>query len=288
MENLDLQSNVDEAVEAGMTALTTYGLSVIGAIVILIVGWIVAGWVSGMVRRSAEKSDRLDTTLGHFFASLVKYAILAFTVVAVLSRFGIETASFIAVIGALGLAIGLAMQGTLSNVASGVMLIIFRPFKLGDFVDIAGTSGTVKEIGLFFSELASPDNVQIIVPNSEIWGDIIKNFSGNAIRRVDLLMGIGYGDSIDKAIDTMKAEISGDDRIHSDPEPFFAVSELADSSVNITVRVWVNAPDYWGVKFGLTKAFKEAFDREGIEIPFPQRVIHRGDSDEPSDETGDT
>lgn len=271
---MELEEQMATVVEASMGILTTYGLSVIGAIVILIVGWTVAGWVAGSIRRRSAKSERIDTTLGSFFASMAKYAILAFTIIAVLSRFGVETTSFVAVLGALGLAIGLSLQGTLSNIASGVMLIIFRPFKVGDFVDTAGVSGTVKDITLFTTEMATGDNVKVIVPNGAVWGGTIKNFSGNTTRRVDMVMGIGYGSSIDHAIKTMGDIIAADDRVHGDPAPFFAVGELADSSVNIIVRVWVNAPDYWGVKFELTKAFKEAFDREGIDIPFPQTVVH--------------
>lgn len=271
---VDVEQQMTEAVEAAMSIVTTYGLSVIGAIVILIVGWIVAGIVSSSIRKTSARSDRIDTTLGSFFASLAKYAILTFTVIAVLDRFGVETTSFVAVLGALGLAIGLSLQGTLSNVASGVMLIIFRPFKVGDFVDTAGVSGTVKDITLFTTEMATGDNIKVIVPNGAVWGGTIKNFSGNSTRRVDLVMGIGYGASIDHAIKTMDEIIKADSRIHSDPAAFFAVGELADSSVNIIVRVWANASDYWGVKFDLTKQFKEAFDREGIDIPYPQSVVH--------------
>ncbi len=271
---MELDQQMVDAIKASITVLTSYGLSVVGAIIIFILGWIAACWVAGSIRRAAEKSERFDTTLGKFFASLAKYAVLTFTLIAVLSQFGVETTSFIALLGALGLAIGLALQGTLSHIASGVMLIIFRPFKIGDFVDTAGVSGTVKTIGLFTTELSTGDNLQVIVPNGSIWGGTIKNFSTNSTRRVDLVMGIGYGSNIDHAIKTMNGIIGADDRIHGDPAPFLAVGELADSAVNIMVRVWVNAPDYSGVKSDLTKQFKEAFDREGIEIPFPQTVVH--------------
>ncbi|MEQ8735329.1 MAG: mechanosensitive ion channel [Rhodospirillaceae bacterium] len=271
---MELEKQMVEAIEAGMTVITTYGLSVVGAVVILIIGWVVSGRVASSIRKAGERSNKIDATLTSFFASVAKYAVLVFTFIAVLSRFGVETTSFVAVLGALGLAIGLSLQGTLANVASGVMLIMFRPFKVGDFVDTAGVSGTVKDITLFTTELATPDNVKVIVPNGAVWGDTIKNFSGNTTRRVDMVMGIGYGSSIDQAIKTMSEIIAADNRIHDDPEPFFAVGELADSSVNIIVRMWTNAPDYWGVKFDLTKSFKEAFDREGIEIPFPQTVVH--------------
>lgn len=271
---MELEEQMAETVEAVMAILTTYGLSVVGAVVILIVGWIVSGWVARSIRKAATKSETIDVTLASFFASMAKYGILTFTLIAVLSRFGVETTSFVALLGALGLAIGLSLQGTLANVASGVMLIIFRPFKVGDFVDTAGVSGTVKDITLFTTEMATGDNVKVIVPNGAVWGGMIKNFSGNATRRVDMVMGIGYGSNIDHAIKTMTDIVNADNRVHGDPEPFFAVGELADSSVNIIVRVWTNAPDYWGVKFDLTKSFKEAFDREGIDIPFPQTVVH--------------
>ncbi|MDD9896861.1 MAG: mechanosensitive ion channel, partial [Gammaproteobacteria bacterium] len=221
-----LEQHQTEAIAASIGVISNYGLSVVGAIIIFVVGWITAGWVSRLIRRAAERSDRFDTTLGSFFASIAKYAILAFTLIAVLSRFGVETTSFVALLGALGLAIGLALQGTLGHIASGVMLIIFRPFKIGDFVDTAGVSGTVKTIGLFTTELATGDNVQVIVPNGAVWGGTIKNFSGNATRRVDMVMGIGYGSSIDLAIKTMKDIIDGDSRIHSDPEPFFVTCSL--------------------------------------------------------------
>ena len=272
---MDLEQQMGKVVEAGMSTITTYGLSVVGAIIIFIIGWMIAGWVYNSITKTATKSERIDTTLGSFFASIAKYGVLTFTLIAVLSRFGVETTSFVALLGALGLAIGLALQGTLGHIASGVMLIIFRPFKIGDFVDTAGVSGTVKAITLFTTELATGDNVQVIVPNGAVWGGMIKNFSGNSIRRVDMVMGIGYGSSIDHAIKTMGDIIGTDSRVHGDPTPFFAVGELANSSVNIIVRVWVDAGDYWGVKFDLTKQFKEAFDKEGIEIPFPQTVIHQ-------------
>lgn len=271
---MEIEEQMAETVEAVMATLTTYGMSVVGAVVILIVGWIVSSWVARSIRKAATKSETIDVTLASFFASMAKYGILTFTLIAVLSRFGVETTSFVALLGALGLAIGLSLQGTLANVASGVMLIIFRPFKVGDFVDTAGVSGTVKDITLFTTEMATGDNVKVIVPNGAVWGGMIKNFSGNTTRRVDMVMGIGYGSNIDHAITTMTDIVTADSRIHSDPEPFFAVGELADSSVNIIVRVWTNAPDYWAVKFDLTKSFKEAFDREGIDIPFPQTVVH--------------
>ncbi len=205
---------------------------------------------------------------------LVKYAIIAFVVIAVLNQFGIQTTSLIAVFGAAGLAVGLALQGTLSNVAAGVMLLIFRPFSIGQYVQVAGTGGTVRSLNLFTTELATPDNVHIVVPNAAIWGSTVLNYSYHSTRRLEWMLGISYGDDIGQAMQCIHAVLDGDDRILSDPETLVAVAELADSSVNIVVRAWVKSEDYWSVKFDLTRAFKEAFDAKGISIPFPQRDVH--------------
>ncbi|MFN3233477.1 MAG: mechanosensitive ion channel family protein [Alphaproteobacteria bacterium] len=270
---MDLEAITEQLI----TILTTYGLNVLGAIAILIAGWIAAGWAKRATLRIANKSERMDATVAGFLSSIVRYGVLTFTVLAVLSQFGIETTSIIAVLGALGLAIGLALQGTLGHVASGVMLLLFRPFKVGDFVETGGESGTVKGITLFTTELATPDNVQIIIPNGEVWGAAVKNYSFHDTRRVDLVMGIGYNDDIDKAIDVIQQTISADSRAMTEPAPQLVVGELADSSVNIIVRVWTEAGNYWPLKFDLTKTLKERFDAEGIEIPYPQRVVHQAD-----------
>ncbi|MEK9662077.1 MAG: mechanosensitive ion channel domain-containing protein [Alphaproteobacteria bacterium] len=258
-----------------MSALiASYGLSVVGAIIILIVGLWFSGWARRVTEQGLARTGKVDATLSSFFGSLVKYTIIAFTVIAVLSEFGVQTASLVAVFGAAGLAIGLALQGTLGNVAAGVMLLLFRPFKVGDYIDGAGVSGTVKSISLFVTELATPDNVQIIAPNSQMWGAAIKNFSAHPTRRVDFLIGIDYGDDINTAIATLTRVSEGDSRAHKDPAPFIVVGELGDSSVNLIVRLWVDAGDYWGVKFDLTKAFKEQLEADGISIPFPQQDVH--------------
>ena len=262
------------AIEEAINLLTAYGLDVIGAVLILIAGFWVARKVHSGVAKSLEKTGKIDLTLNQFFASLARYLVLIVTVLAVLSQFGIETTSLIAVVGAAGLAIGLALQGTLSNVAAGVMLLIFRPFKVGDFIEAAGQAGTIKELNLFVTEMATGDNIKIIVPNSKIWGDSIRNFSANPTRRVDLVMGISYDDDIDKAMDVMRQVITEDERVHKDPEPFIVVSELADSSVNFIIRVWVDSGNYWPVKFSLTKAMKMRFDAEGINIPYPHRTVY--------------
>lgn len=269
-----MEALTEENIEMIMGIVTVYGLRIVGAIAILVIGWIIAGWARRLVVRSLSKVEKMDETVARFLASTVRYGVIAFTVLAVLSQFGVETTSFIAILGALGLAIGLSLQGTLSHVASGFMLLIFRPFKIGDFVDAGGITGTVKDINLFTTELATGDNIQILIPNGQVWGAAIYNYSYNATRRVDLVLGIGYDDNIDQAMTAARSVIDTDSRIHKDPEPFIVVSELADSSVNLTIRVWVNAGDYWGVKFALTKAFKERLDQEGLSIPYPQHDVH--------------
>ena len=243
------------------------GPSIVGAIVVLVVGRIVAGIGRGFIKRILTKSNT-DQAIISFAGNITFSIILIFTVLAALAKFGIETTSFIAVLGAAGFAVGFALQGSLSNFASGVLILVLRPYKLGDFIDAAGVAGTVKEIELFNTVLATPDNVKVMVPNGKIYGDIIKNFSSNDTRRVDLVIGIGYDSSIGKAYEVLNALIKEDKRILADPEPTIAVAELADSSVNFVVRPWVKKEDYWAVKFDLTQKVKESFDQHNLEIPF--------------------
>ena len=265
---------MEDAIQQGINIIIAYGLKIIGAILILIVGRIVASWTAKTVNARLQKSGKVDETLRPFFANFARYVVLIITVLAVLAQFGIQTTSLIAVLGAASLAIGLALQGTLSNVAAGVMLLIFRPFKVGDYVEAAGIAGTVKSITLLVTELATPDNVQILAPNNQVWGTIVKNFSHHATRRVDLVLGIDYSDDIDKAIQTVTTVAQSDSRVLKDPAPMVVVGNLGESSVDLTIRVWVQASDYWGVKFELTKVLKQRFDEEGLSIPFPQRTIH--------------
>ena len=269
-----MEQTVKDAANQITEIVTTYGLDVVGAIVILIIGLMFAGWAQRATQKALGKVDKFDATLRGFFASIVKYFVIVIVVLAVLNQFGVQTTSLIAVLGAAGLAIGLALQGTLSNVAAGVMLLIFRPFKIGDFIDAGGQTGSVHALTLFVTELNTPDNVHILVPNAQIWGSAIKNFSFNATRRVDLLIGIAYEDDIGKAMESINDVIGKDDRVHADPAAMIAVSELADSSVNLVVRVWCDAGNYWPVKFDLTKAIKERLDTDNISIPYPQRQIH--------------
>lgn len=253
---------------------TTYGLNIVFAILILLIGLWIAGRIQNLVLKACSKSKKIDDTLAAFFSSLARYVIIIFTVLAVLDRFGVETASLIAILGAASLAIGLALQGTLSNVAAGVMLLIFRPFKVGDFVDVGGHAGTVRHLGLFVTEMSTGDNVQIIIPNSQIWGASIKNFSANAKRRVDLVIGIGYDDDIDQAISVLGTIIDADERADKDPAPSIFVGELGASSVDIVARVWTDSGNYWPLRADLTKAIKQTFDKNEISFPFPQQDVH--------------
>jgi len=272
-----MEMNMEEyrpMIDELMTSFTDYGLNALGAIIILMLGWTFAGIVKRKVTRWSDKSERVDDTVGAFCASIARYAVIIFTLLAVLSQFGVETTSFIVVLGGLGLAVGLALQGTLGNVASGVMLMVFRPFKIGDYVEAAGEAGTVRGITLFTTEMTTSENIQVIIPNGAVWGGSIKNYSAKPTRRVQVTACIGYGDDIDKAMGVLKAIIDADSRCHSDPEPLIAVAELADSSVNIIIRVWVDSGDFWPVKFDLNKQIKLQLDANDIEIPYPQQVIH--------------
>ncbi|UOA30637.1 Small-conductance mechanosensitive channel [Sulfitobacter sp. DSM 110093] len=247
--------------------------SVIGAIVILLLGWVISSWLQHRVENLGKRNKHLDEMLFEFLASIVRYVVLGFTVLFVLNTFGVKTTSVVAVIGAAGLAIGLALQGTLSNVAAGVMLILFRPIKIGDFVVIAGEMGTVKQINLNYTVLADLSNVQVIVPNSEVWGNVITNYSVNPTRRAEWTFGVGYGANLKTAEEIIRSTITADARAHADPEPFVQVSNLGDSSVDFLVRVWCSADDYFAFKADMTREVKEALDEGGVDIPFPTRTI---------------
>jgi len=252
---------------------TTYGLKIIGAILILIVGRIAAGIVRRIVQRLLNKA-KTEPTIVSFAGSLTYFLILVFAVLAALHTFGVQTTSFVAVLAAAGFAIGFALQGSLSNFAAGVMILVLRPFKVDDYIEAAGVAGTVKEIHLFSTVLATLDNIKIMVPNSKIYGDIIKNVWAYDTRRIDLVIGIGYTSSIPSAIEVMMGIVKSDPRILGDPEPQIAVLELADSSVNFVLRPWVKSEDYWPVYFDVTRKVKESFDANDIEIPFPQHTVH--------------
>ncbi len=258
------------------TLLTTvvfdFLINVALAALILVVGFMVAGAVARFIRRIPDRNPRLDKTLANFFASMAKWAILAVVIIAVLTQFGVETTSMVAALGAVTLAIGFALQGTLSNVAAGVMIVFFRPYKIGDFVEVAGAGGSVKEVTLFYTELNTPDNKQIIIPNGQAWGDVITNYSAYPTRRCDFMFSAGYGDEIDKVIGVLRTTFEADDRVLKNPELFVEVAAHGASSVDYVVRAWVNASDYWGLHFDMNKQVKIAFDEAGIDIPYPHAV----------------
>jgi small conductance mechanosensitive channel len=253
--------------------------SVLGAIAILFVGWTISAWAQRRIVALSRKNKHLDDMLFEFLASIARYVIMGFTILFVLNTFGVQTTSVVAVIGAAGLAIGLALQGTLSNVAAGVMLILFRPIKIGDFVEVAGKMGTVKEISLNFTEMADLSNVQVIVPNAQVWGNIITNYSSNNLRRAEWTFGVGYGANLKTAEDIIRETIMADSRSHLEPEPFIQVTNLGDSSVDFLVRVWCDAPNYFAYRADITRKVKEALDEGGVDIPFPTRTMVQARSD---------
>jgi small conductance mechanosensitive channel len=264
---------MEELVSKVWGLLTLYGIKVIAAIVVFVVG----RWIAKGVTKFAEKvmnKRQVDPTIVSFVANMTYIALLVFVVLAALGQLGIQTTSFIAVIGAAGLAIGLALQGSLANFAAGFLMIIFRPFKVGDYIEGAGTAGTVEAIQIFTTQLKTPDNKTVIIPNAGLTGGNIVNWSVKGTRRVDLVMGIGYGDDIDKARTIMADILAKDERVLKDPAPKIAVVELADSSVNFVVRPWVKLEHYWDVYFDTTENIKKSFDAQGISIPFPQRDVH--------------
>lgn len=244
-----------------------------GALAVLLFGWILAGWAKGFARKGMLRSG-MDPTLVPFLVGLTHVSIVALVAIAAITTLGVSTTSFVAVLGAAGLAIALAFQGTFSNFAAGVMLLTFRPFRAGDFVEVGGTSGTVKEVGIFTCLLATPDNVEIRVPNSGIFGETIKNYSANPTRRIDLVVGVGYDDDLGVAVRTCMDVIAADPRVLADPSPVVAVGELGDSSVNLIVRPWVSTADYWPTRWDLTRALKEQLEAAGCSIPYPQRDLH--------------
>lgn len=250
-----------------------YGLNVIGGIVLLIVGWVVAGWSAKFVKNWGRKS-RLDDTLANFFARAVKVLIIIFVVIAVLNQFGVETASIIGVLAAASLAIGLALQGTLSNFAAGIMLLLFRPFNVGDFVEIAGETGTVEDLGIFATQLKPVSGEFTYVPNGKIWGEIITNFSRNSTRRIALDVGIAYDDDHRKAREVILRVVEETGRANAEPAPFVGMTAHGDSAIVMTLYCWTATPDYFPLQRELKEKIKEAFDAEGLNFPFPQRDVH--------------
>ncbi len=248
-----------------------WSFRLLSAALILVAGYMIGNWLKNTI----SKLDKLDGILKSFLGTAAKYAILVIALITVLGQFGVQTASLLAVLGAAGLAIGLALQGTLSNVAAGVMLLILRPFNVGDFVEFAGVSGTVKDLGLFTTELSSVENIHTVVPNSAVWGSEILNYSRNKQRRQDIVNGISYSDDINKAMKSIQKILDSEKRLVTSKgkEPAIVVSALGDSAVEITARIWTSTADYWAVRWDLTKALKEALDKDGLNIPFPTTTL---------------
>ena len=250
-----------------------WGINIAMAIAIYVIGRIVVGFILSIFRRVMAKS-KYDAMLVDFLEAIISAILMLFVIVASLDQLGVDTTSLVAILGAAGLAIGLSLQDSLKNFAAGVMLLVFKPFKSGDFVEAGGTAGTVNKIGIFTSTMTTADNKEIIVPNGAIYSGTITNFSAKETRRVDMVVGIGYDADLLKAKQVLQEMVEADPRILQEPAPTIAVAELADSSVNFVVRPWVQSADFWGVKFDFTEAVKLRFDKEGISIPFPQMDVH--------------
>lgn len=272
---MDPTNNVslDTLIQTLTTMGTEFGLKALGAVAVLLVGTWIARRLRGMLRTYLS-ATRVDPTLVPFISSLVYWAMVAFVIIAVLGVFGVPTAQFVAVLGAAGLAVGLALQGTLSNFAAGVMLLIFRPFSVGHWVEIGGSSGSVQEIGVFSTVLHTGDNIRVVVPNSQVFGQTIRNFTANPTRRIDLVIGVSYSDDLQVAQETLERILASDERILPEPAPRVAVHNLGDSSVDFIVRPWCNSPDYWPLRWDLTRRIKEELEAAGCNIPFPQRDVH--------------
>jgi len=270
---------MESSVQTVTDLIGFYTLNIVLAIVIFIIGKWLANKVTNILIEIVRKTKGMDETLVKFLKNIIYYTLMMVVILTALSKLGVETTSFFAILGAAGLAIGLALKDSLGNFASGVMIILFKPFKAGDVVSAAGVTGTVNEVGIFNSIFITPDNQKIIIPNGAITSASITNINANDTRRVDLSVGIGYDDDIKKAKDVLTNILESNDKIIQEKGLTVAVSELADSSVNFVVRAWVNTPDYWTVKFALTEEVKTRFDKEGISIPYPQQDVHHYNKD---------
>ena len=263
-----------ENIIAGAQAIIAkFGINIIAAILIFVIG----RWIAKLLRKILKKlmtGKQIDVTVVNFTCNIVYVILLIFVILGAISKVGIQTASLVAVLGAAGLAVGLALQGSLANFAAGILLIIFRPIKVDDFVEVAGVDGVVEKVDIFTTQLKTPDNKIIIIPNAQVTANNITNYTAKGTRRVDLVIGVSYSDNIDKVRGLIEDELKKDDRILTDPAPSIVVLALADSSVNFAVRPWTKTDDYWGVYFGLTENLKKRFDAEGVSIPFPQRDVH--------------
>ena len=266
-------ADVNKIIEFFKTDGLAFGIDVVIALLIFFVGRIIIGVLVRAMSAAMQKNG-VEKTLETFVSNLVRTALLIVVIIAAIGQLGIQTTSFIAIFGAAGLAVGLALQGSLSNFASGVLIVLFRPYKVGDFVEAAGISGSIEQVQILTTIFKTGDNKQVIVPNSQIMNSIITNYSANDTRRVDMVVGVSYDDDIDKVRTTLQEIISADARVLDDPAPLIAVSELADSSVNFIVRPWCATSDYWDLMRDLTETIKKRFDKEGISFPYPQQDVH--------------
>jgi small conductance mechanosensitive channel len=282
---LDTQLDPQHALTAFQTAvaqlsglIVSYSLSAVGAVLLLVAGYFIAGLVERSIHAALGRVHGFDATLRRFFSKLARYAILALVLVMVLGQFGVQTASIIAAIGAIGLAIGLALQGTLQNIAAGIMLLALRPFRIGEYVEVGSVTGTIEEIGLFATRMRAIDGLYLLAPNSTLWNQPVKNYSRNESRRNDITVRIDYSDDIALAQKTMIDIATRDDRVLQDPQPISFVDSLADSAVNVTLRYWTASANFLTTRMDITKAAKLAFDDKGLSMPFPQQVVTYQDS----------
>ena len=276
-----MNEKANQLTDLFLTLLASYGMNVLGAIITLIVGVLLSGWLARLTTRAMRKSTRIDAVFQPIPGKIVRVGVLVFTLIAVLNRFGVETTSLIALLGAAGLAIGLALQGTLSNVAAGVMILVFRPFKIGDTVKLESDVYVIDALGFFVCRAHLPDGPTAFLPNSKIWGQTIVNLSvtDQDIRRIDETYGIGYGDDINAALGILRQIAADEPRILDVPAPLIKVETLGDSSVNILFRVWTVRADWWDTKLDLVQRCKESLEAGGISIPFPQRDVHHYQAD---------
>lgn len=274
--NLDPQDalmTLQAAVAQLSTLIVSYSFSAIGAVILLVVGYFVAGLAQRSIYAGLGHVHGFDATLRNFFSKIARYAILLLVIIMVLGQFGVQTASIIAAIGAIGLAIGLALQGTLQNIAAGIMLLALRPFRIGEYIEVGSITGTVEEIGLFATRLRAVDGIYVLAPNSTLWNQPVRNFNRNKVRRNDIVVGIGYEDDIDLANEALLQLARSDQRVKKEPAPSAFVNALGDSAVSIALRYWTSDTDFLATKLALTKRAKETFDEKGISIPFPQQEI---------------
>lgn len=270
LEKIDLDALYERLTEI----LGAYGLQVVGALIVLVVGLVLARVLPRSVRKLCKRTDTIDDTLTLFFENVTKVLVVAITFLIVLQQLGVQITGLLALFGALGLGVGLALKDTLTDLADGIILLVLRPFSVGDFIDVGGTAGTVTEIGFFAVRLLAPDGTFVLVTNSRVWGNVIHNKSVNPTRRADLVVGISYDDDVDEALELIRSIVEGEPRVLTDPEPLLAVESLGDSSVNLLIRIWMKTSDWWATQLDLRKQIKQKLDEAGFELPFPQRDVH--------------